>query len=99
MKLILATALAVSVAVPATAQQNNCAPTEGMTQYMAEKYGEGVTGYGIDAKGRVVSIFVNADTGTWTAVMSFPNGQSCLVAGGTDWQQVDGALPPQGDPA
>ena len=93
MKIAAAIIIAAALASPAAAQQSSCRSTEGIEAFMEEQHGEFLVGYGVDVQNRVTSIFVNSETGVWTALVSHPNGQTCRVADGTGWRvQV---LPPQ----
>ena len=81
----LAALVTSSIASTAAAQQVPCGPSEALTARLASEYGEAVTGGGIDAAGRVLQIFANAETGTWTAVVSTAEGMSCVVSSGELW--------------
>lgn len=87
MRIALA-ALAVLVTIAsstASAQGVPCGPSQALTARLAGEYGEAVTGGGIDAAGRLLRIFANAETGTWTAVVTSPEGLSCIVSSGENW--------------
>lgn len=85
-------AVAVScIAIPALAQ-SNCLTTEAMRQGLTEGFGEQQNGIGITPGGLLVEMWSNPKTGTWTAVITRPDGQSCIAANGTDWRNV-----PQGE--
>jgi len=94
----LAAALVVSLAMPALAQQQGspCAPREYMLQRLAGVYGEVLQAIMI-ATGNVVEIFANLETGTWSFVVTLPNGQSCLVGSGVAYENVDDDLGPKGE--
>lgn len=62
--------------------QQLCQPTEVVTSTLTENYGEHEIFGGLDAQERLVQMYLNPETGTWTAVMSTPNGISCVVAAG-----------------
>lgn len=57
--------------------------------YLAWRYGETVKGSGLDAAGRSVEVLANAETGTWSMLVTPPGMETCLVRSGSDWQSVD----------
>ena len=88
---IFAAALAVLFASPVAAQEN-CGPVASVYQMLTLKYGE------IEVENRTVphpqdasvmvrlSIWVNAETMTWTFTGVFPNGVMCLFASGENYE-------------
>ena len=70
-----------------TAQQMSCASRSGIVSKLAEKFQEKQVALGLDTGGRVVELFVSS-TGSFTILMSYPNGQSCVAATGEGWQTI-----------
>lgn len=56
----------------------------------AERQGRGMRGP--DA---LIEIWIERNSGDWTLVQSYPNGTSCIVAIGENWE----TLTPKADPA
>lgn len=56
-----------------------------MVRHLAERYGETRRGVGI-MSGAVTEVFASAETGTWTIIVTRPDGVSCAVAAGEAWQ-------------
>lgn len=88
--------LAILAAGPASAGPN-CAPRDQVVAALAERYGEtrqvaGITGDSL------MEVFASP-AGTWTLVISRPDGVSCLVAAGDAIMLLIDAPPPAGDPA
>ena len=50
------------------------------------KYGEKPIALGMANSGGVVEILTTEDGSTWTIVITLPNGMTCLVAAGEDWE-------------
>ena len=97
MKLI-ATALALAVAScsPAMAQAPICAPTLEMWDGLGE-YGETRQSIAIHSEGdAAVETWANVDTGSWTVILTSPNGVSCIALHGQGWASMS---PVEGDPA
>ena len=96
MKLLLATALAASFAVPAWAQPRNCGLTENVFERLWEKYGETKQVEGYDARGMVMNVFASEATGSWTVTLSAPNGRTCAIASGQEYFEIDEPAPKAG---
>lgn len=74
---------------PAMAQDmRNCAPRDRVIGRLAERYGETRQSIGLGANNAVVEVFAASDTGTWTIILTLPNGLSCLVASGQAYEAV-----------
>ena len=41
---------------------------------------------GVTNKGALVEVLTSADGGTWTIIVTTPQGMSCLVAAGEGWR-------------
>lgn len=79
----------------ANAQQACAVRNEAVVQ-LERQFDEQVAGRGLAANGqRMLELFVS-ETGSWTLLVSDPNGRSCVVASGEAWQGQVLAL---GDPA
>ena len=99
MKYVIATAIVLMLAIGvmvigprwANAQTSTrnamlpCGDTKELLKVLSEKYGEAPIGIGINTQGEMTTLFVSK-SGTYTFVISSPNGQSCVASGGTDWE-------------
>lgn len=63
-------------------QTASCGDREAMLLILAERFDEAPRAIGLDRTGRVMEI-VAAESGSWTILVTAPNGRSCLVASGT----------------
>lgn len=61
-------------------QGGNCGSHQATTDQLREKYKETPVWYGITGNGAVMEMYASKDT--WTLLLVFPNGNSCLVAAG-----------------
>lgn len=78
--------LALVIATPAAAQQvPACAPRDGVVKMLAGKYHEEQRGLGIERSGRLVELFANPDTGTWTVLVTEPGEMPCIAFVGRSW--------------
>jgi hypothetical protein len=87
----LVIAITGSVATAAAAQQTKCAPREDVLRHLAANYSEQPAAVAVTQQGALMEVLTSAD-GTWTALISMPNGMSCLLAAGEGWR----ALPQEG---
>ncbi len=83
----LIAALVAVFSFPA-AGQNACGPREKMVATLLERYGEHPVSAGLEYSGRVLEIYTTADGETWTLVLNSPDGISCVVAAGINWQSA-----------
>ena len=79
--------LAVAAAPEAEAQ-SRCGAREKIVAHLAAKYGEQQRSVGIQGGGEVIEIYTNADSGTWTIILTNTRGMSCLMAAGEAFQQL-----------
>lgn len=77
-------ALGAAVSIPARAQVV-CADHRLVTDHLATNYDEHAVGTGLTFAGRAIELFV-AETGSWTIVVTAPDGESCIVSHGEAWQ-------------
>ena len=83
--LILALLLAPSLAFA----QSACLPRGKMMDLLDGRYSEQPISAGLGTGGRLIEVFATADGGTWTMVMSTPDGVTCVIAAGLEWQDVE----------
>lgn len=69
----------------ARAQGMPCAPREQLVQVLTSEHKEQQEGQGLAPNGTIVELFVSP-AGSWTILLSRPDGVSCIAAGGTDWE-------------
>ena len=88
-RIALATLVAGVIALPAPASaQSACAPRVDIVEKLKEKYGEDQRGLGLGGKKSVIELWSSDKTGTWTIVMTRPNGVTCIVAAGDTWMEA-----------
>lgn len=87
---------ALLAATPAAALQ--CGKRDVITITLAERYGESRRAIGLAQNGVVMELYA-AQSGSWTITITRPDGITCLVAAGDNFQSLAEALPPPGDPA
>ena len=73
---------------PPVLAMGNCAPRDTVIERLQEKYSEQLTSGGLaygSAKQSVVEIWSSEKTGTFTMLLTSPEGVSCVVAVGTNF--------------
>lgn len=73
----------LAFAVPAQAQYA-CGEHDKLVALIADKYGEVPQGLGVSGP-NLVEFFLSP-TGSWTMMSTNPNGPTCVIASGTDWE-------------
>lgn len=98
--LLRACLLSLAFASPAIAQ-SQCGPREAVIAALTGQYGESVVSRGLiaNAQGQTVAameVWVNAKTGSFTVLLTRPDGVACFAASGGSYEVVAAV---DGDPA
>ncbi len=70
----------------AAAAQNYCSPRNEVIENLAKKYREAPIAFGVTRTGGLIEVLTTKDGGTWTIILSMPNGTSCLISAGEGWR-------------
>ena len=89
--LAAAAALMAAFLMPAAQAHNlRCAGADGWRAMLAEQYGEATIGRGVAGGGEVMfELLASGEGGTWTLLIHFADGQSCVLGNGTAWVQSE----------
>ncbi len=79
--------LAAMVSTTATAQ-TMCRERDEFVTQLNKGFSEAPVAMGLAANGSVVEVLAS-DSGSWTIMITMPNGVSCVVATGESWQDVE----------
>ena len=74
-------------AMPAHAQ-SNCANRDLVVERLQSRYSEQLTAGGLQATRMtttVIEVWSSPETGTFTIMLTTPEGVSCILASGTNW--------------
>ena len=69
-------------------QAQQCDQRARVLGHLAQKYKEAPVAIGVTSTGGMVEVLTTGDGGTWTIILSNPNGTSCLVAAGEGWRAL-----------
>ncbi len=86
MKILLAV-LVFLVAGPVQAQQKPCASRVAVLNHLATNFKETPVAMGLANNGGLLEILASKD-GTWTIILTMPNGLTCSVASGQSWEMI-----------
>ena len=67
--------------------QTACGPREQLVKLLADQYKEDPVGMGLSQPGQVLEVFASSN-GSWTMVMTMPDGKACMIAAGDNWEMV-----------
>jgi hypothetical protein len=83
-------ALAAALGATATevAAQEICGTRADLLKELTQRYSEAPVAVGLANSGALVEILTNDNGSTWSIMVSQPNGTSCLVAAGKEWQAL-----------
>lgn len=86
--LLLAATLAGSWTLPATAEQRiiPCGKRADLVKALAARYREQPRAMGLASQTAMIEIFTSK-AGTWTILLTRPNGASCIVSAGENWEE------------
>jgi len=90
MMLLCGLAITFVMFSPASAQQAVCGDRNEIVARLESGYQESTSGLGLSATGGLVELYTS-EKGTWTLMLTQPNGVSCLIAAGDNWENVDSA--------
>ena len=90
-----AVATGLLLATPAAEAQDRtaCADRTLVIERLAERYGETLQSMGLHQNRNVLEVYASDETGTWTILVTSPDGRACLIAAGQAW---DGEPAPLG---
>jgi hypothetical protein len=75
-------------ATPARADSQICGARTEILAELTKRYSEAPVAVGLANSGVLVEVLSSDKGATWTIIVSQPNGTSCLVAAGKEWQDV-----------
>ncbi|MEM1129530.1 MAG: hypothetical protein AAGH83_03310 [Pseudomonadota bacterium] len=81
---------------PPVAAQQNCAARDQVIEWLGDRYSERMSAAGLNGPNRLFELWSSDTTGSWTLLMTTPEGQSCVIASGTNWHSVPVMMIPMG---
>ncbi len=68
--------------------QPQCNQRDNVLELLAKKYKETPIAAGVTNTGGLVEVLTDHKSGTWTIIVTTPQGMSCLVAAGEGWRNM-----------
>ena len=84
---IMATAIALTAFANTAMAQAVCNERGKFLEQLSGSYAENTVGLGLVNNGSVLEILASSK-GSWTILVTKPNGISCVVATGESWEEV-----------
>ena len=84
-KSMFVAALSLCLMAELAQAQRYCPPHDQAVAQLNERHNEWRIGSGISRWGNIVELFIS-EAGTWTILVTRPEGSSCVVASGGDWE-------------
>jgi hypothetical protein len=63
-----------------------CAARDEVVRKLEERFGETLQSVGLQQDENLVEVYSSERTGSWTILMTRPDGMSCLLAAGQLWE-------------
>lgn len=67
---------------------SRCGQHTKIIDVLEKRYGETARGIGVVSDKGVMQVYVSEEKGTWTILMTNPQGTTCLLAAGRGWENV-----------
>lgn len=84
----------VSTGPPALAA--GCASRDAITDKLSTAYEETLTATGLQNADALIEIWSSEKTGSFTILVTRPDGISCVVSTGQNWSTIPATAPPDG---
>lgn len=84
---LVALVVASCLIAPTALAQSACGSHKMVAENLNKTYAETPVSMGVTIGGAVIEVFASPD-GTWTLVITQPNGVTCLIAAGKDWENL-----------
>jgi hypothetical protein len=91
-RIACAAAAVALIAAPAFAQSMGpgpaCVKRADLIKHLQAQFQEAPAAVGIADNGALLEVFASKSGETWTVMVTMPNGISCMVASGQQWQDL-----------
>ena len=96
---LVAAAAAATMAPHSGFAMPHCGDRESVAATLSDNYEEQHFASGLQSETGLLEIWASDELGTWTVLLTRPDGQTCVMASGTHWLVQKKSLMPTGDPA
>jgi len=81
------------IAIYAWTRVSGCPDHADAVKRLAEGYQEEMSGRGLTLNGRLIELFQNRETGTWTLFMTDKESRACPFGLGQNWEDIKDTAP------
>ena len=87
--IMTAVAIVILTPMPSNAQSGpaGCGLRADLVGHLEKKFGEQRNNMMLDARGNLVEVFSNLETGSWTLTVTIPGGRTCVMSSGESFVQ------------
>jgi len=85
---LIGVSFAALLASPASSEENVCGKRDDIVSRLENGYQEFNSAMGMSTNGGLVELYTS-DNGTWTLMLTQPDGVSCLIAAGQNWESFN----------
>lgn len=85
--MVLAAGLAIQPLSATAAENTPCGQRDNIVNTLDSQYQESPRAIGLVSQEAVLEVFVS-ETGSWTVVVTNPQGVTCVLAAGQSWEEI-----------
>ena len=85
---LIGASFAALLATPASSAESVCGNRDDIVSRLENGYQEFNSAMGMSTNGGLVELYTS-DKGTWTLMLTQPDGISCLIAAGQNWESFN----------
>ena len=75
-------------------EQQRCEQRRTVLKYLSAEYAEQPIAMGVAENGGLIEVLTSRHGNTFTIIVTSPDGETCMVAAGEDWQAlIKGSVP------
>ena len=89
----------IALSTTAVSAMPHCAARDSVVASLQDRYAERHIASGLQSDTGLLEIWASDVDGSWTVLMTRPDGQTCVVASGTHWLEQDTMNVALGEPA
>ncbi|PWE28856.1 hypothetical protein DDZ14_18260 [Maritimibacter sp. 55A14] len=89
----------IAATAPPALAQMSCGYRERIVERLSGHFAEELTAAGLQSETQYIEIWSAPESGTFTVLMTRPDGISCVIAAGTNWHQKPATPVPTDTPS
>jgi len=86
--LLIAVLIVIESTQWAAAETMTCTERKAAIRHLASKFSEAPVAMGLTNTGAVLEVLASDAGGSWTILITMPDGTACLIAAGEAWSKV-----------